>query len=90
MSIDMTVKTMESTKVTPQYMNIITYGLVIVAVTNEKEMMEMPANSQLIMEATVTALAGIMKLMYGHTLDPSVSPKVNMKNMMKMHVISRM
>lgn len=46
-----------------------------------------PANNQLTIEAAVTAIGGIMKLMYGQALDPRVIPKVNMKNMMQMQTI---
>lgn len=46
-----------------------------------------PANSQFTIEAAVTAMGGIMKPMYGQTLDPRVMPKVNMKNMTQMQAI---
>jgi hypothetical protein len=59
-------------------------------VTKEKAMIEHPARIQFTTEAAVTPVGDIMKLMYGHTHDPRLRPKVNMKIMMQMQVSSRM
>lgn len=51
--------------------------------------MEHPARIQLTTEATVTPDGDIMKLIYGHTQEPKLKPKVNMKIIMQMHVNSK-
>lgn len=50
-------------------------------------MIDKPARIQFTMEAAVTAEGGIMKPIYGQTLEPKVIPKVNIKNMMQMQAI---
>lgn len=52
-------------------------------------MMEEPASIQFTTEATTTPFAFIMKLIYGHTLDPKDIPNVSMKNIMAMQVTNR-
>ena len=76
-------------KVTPMYMNIITQGLVMALVTKEKAMIEQPARTQFTTEATVHPDGDIMKPIYGHTQEPKLKPKVNMKIMMQMQVNSK-
>ena len=87
--IDSTAKTMVRRKVTPIYMNIITQGLCMALVTKEKAMIEQPARIQFTTDAAVHPDGDIMKPIYGHTQDPRLNPKVNMKIMMQMQVNSK-